>query len=636
MTENTYSIFETKFVDNAIISFDLFGTLLEEPFFHHSDLFELMNPEADRIVGKKNFDFKKIRLLAEKFALKAKKDSETVDLNDIYAEIKKITQLEQSYIMELEKLEIYYDQKFYQPRPIGRHMFDIAKKLNKKIIIIAESYLPKIFIESLLERFGYDKYHELFISSEIKKSKKGNLFPYLAEKMFCESKYFLHIGDDETDDVLIPQQHGFNTMPILSSQESYKESFYYKTIWKENDQHSLFSTRLVNGLLSLKFYQTRDENNLNTDKTAFNNNSYRVGYFGLGPLLLGYVQWLIQKSQEDYVKHIYFLNSNGYFLKHAYDTISVNHYHAPISYDLFSSNKISNLSKLLKPYELYEILDQEFKDITLSDYFYTRFDINLEDYPTIIEKHSLTKDTIISKETHEQLCFAIFEELLPKITQKAHNEKDYYGAYLKYQNLPNPDQSAIVDIGYNDNTQSTLSEIAKQKIGGYYLFTFVDTIENIKKNQIPISGYLGNFEEKSCQEISFELLFTTIDKSFSTFELYENTINPTFTEEEHNFSSKKFITEVQEAALDFVADFERIYNKHIPQLYFSPKQIVKPMNYFLTQKTENSNLLKGVSMGKTLNPSNENPNFDLNTNKKENLNLFKSIGKIFLELKKAL
>lgn len=637
MTEKNYSIFETKFSDNAIISFDLIDTLVEKSFFQQEDLFELMSADVDKIIGNKNFDFKKLRMLAEKFAYKNKKGTSTIDLNDIYAEIKKLTHLSQAHIMEIEKLEVCYEQKFYREKAVGKQIFSIAKSMDKKIIIIADTHLPRFLVEGLLERHGYIGYQELVMCSEVGISKKnGDIFPYLSEKLYCDPKYFLHIGDNEVEDVQMPQKAGFNTLSILSARESFTNSFYYKNIWQKDNEQAITSTRLINSVLASQFYINNSQNSLNADKSAFNNDAYRLGYFGLGPVLLGYVQWIIQKSQEDYIKHLYFLSSNGLFVKSAYDILAQHYSQAPLSYDLLASPRICNLSGLSKPYDLYGSLDEPYSSITIGDYFFKKFGIYVR--PENLEKHGLTFDTVIDKNTHEAQVFAIFEELQGEIIRQAQMEKDYYGAYLKYQNLPNPDKSAIVDIGYNDNIQTTLSEIAKQKIGGYYLVTFVDTIEKIKRNGMPISGYLGNFEEKNQQDNTLGLLFDSLEAAFSTFELNGNTINPIFMNESHNEVTQRFITEVQSAALDFIADFEQTYNKHIPQLYFSPKQVVKPISFFFNQKSESSRLLKNISADKIIKNRPDASIEDDNTDDVDNEDkgLIKSIGRMLQEIKKAL
>ncbi|NCP98065.1 hypothetical protein GW796_08715 [archaeon] len=595
MSQNSYLIFETKIGDNAVISFDLFDTLVESTFFENSDLFELMSPEVESFLGKKNFNFKKIRLLAEKLAHKNKK-TETIDLNDIYAEIKTLTNLEKSHIMEIEKIELCYEQRFYQTKNIGQQIYGVAKSLNKKIIIVTDTYLPRFFIEGLLERTGYTDYDELFLTSDIGLSKKtGNIFPYVCKKMYCDEKYFLHIGDDEIEDVKNPQIYGINTMSILSSKESYINSFYYQNIWKNNESNNILSTRLIHGLLALNFYKTIDNQSLNSDKIAFNQDPHRLGYFGLGPILLSYIQWIIQKSQDDYTKHIYFLSNNGSFIKKAYDTISRYYSQAPIGYELLASSQICKIAKLCKPHELFFKIEEPYSNINIKDLFLDRFSINISKHLDILEKHGLTINSVVDQSINEKQVFSIFEELISTITTNSDNEKNYYSAYLRYNNLPNPDHSALVDIGFKENIQSTISEIAKQKIGGYYLVTFIDMIEQIKKQGMQISGYLGNFEEPNYRENPIDLFFNSVEKEFLTFELNDNTINPIFTEQTNNEFKIKFITEVQESALKFIADFETIYNKHIPQFYFSPKQTVKPLLYFLNQKTESSKIFKNFT-----------------------------------------
>lgn len=637
MTENNYSIFETKFSDNAIISFDFLDTLVEKPFFQQEDLFELMSSDVEKIVGEKNFNFKKLRMLAEKFAYKNKKNSETIDLNDIYAEVRKLTGLSQAHIMEIEKLEVCYEQKFFKEKAVGKQIFNIAKAMKKKIIIIADTYLPKFLVEGILERFGYVGYHELVMCSEVGLSKRtGSIFPHLAEKLYCEPKYFLHIGDHEIDDVQMPQKYGINTMSILSTHESFTNSYYYKNIWGKDESTAIATTRLINSVLASKFHFNRSPSSLNTDKSAFNNDAYRVGYFGLGPVLLSFAQWILQKSQDDYVKHLYFLSSNGLFLKSAYDILAKHYYQAPVSYDLLCSDKVNNFSNLVRPYDLYALLDEPFSSITVEDYFFKTFGINVSQ--EILEKHGLYVGAVIDKNNHEKQIFAIFDEIQNNIVGQAQNEKNYYSAYLKYQYLPNPDKSAIVDIGYDNDIQANLSEIAKQKIGGYYLMTFIDTIEKVKKNNMPISGYLGNFEEKPQDNHAWQLLFESIEQSFSTFELNNNTINPIFVNESHNEATENFITEVQSAALEFVADFDHIFNKHIPQLYFSPKQAIKPLSFFFEQKSESSRLLKNVNGDKIVKhkPDVQVQNDYNEEGENDDTGLMKSIWRGLKEIKKAL
>lgn len=636
MTEKNYSIFETKFSDNAVISFDLLDTLVEKPFLKQEDLFELMSADVEKIVANKNFNFKKIRILAEKMAYKNKPNSETIDLNDIYAEIKKLTQLEMAHIMEINKIEVCYEQKFYKEKAVGKQIFGFAKAMDKKIIIIADTTLPRFFVEGLLERFDYKGYHELVMCSEAGVGKKtGNIFPYLAEKLYCDPKYFLHIGDDEIEDVQKPQKAGFNTMSILSSHESFKNSFYYKNIWQKNEAKTITTTRLINSVLASKFHVTKDQNSLNTDKSAFNNDAYRVGYFGLGPVLLGYVQWLLQKSQDDYVKHLYFLSTNGFFIKSAYDMLAKHYSQAPASYELLASSRICNISNLTNTYDLYALLDEPFSAIKVEDYFFNIFGINPSS--EVLEKHGLSIGSVIDKNNNEKQVLGIFEELQSEIIKQAQYEKTYYSAYLKYQNLPNPDKSAIVDIGYNDNIQTTISDIAKQKIGGYYLITFIDTIDKIKRNGMPISGYLGNFEEELQDNTSWELMFNSIETAFSTFEINGNTINPIFLNESHSEATQQFITDVQSSALDFIADFEQIFNKHIPQFYFSPKQVAKPLSFFFNQKSECSRLLKNISADKIIIKKSDVIQGDYRDDiDNKDKGLIKTIGRMLLEIKKAL
>lgn len=644
MTDN-FSIFETKFGENAIISFDLFDTLIEEPFTEHSDLFELMRSDVDKIIGKKNFDFKKVRLLAEKNALKESKNK-IIDINDIYSEFQRITQLGNAYVMEIEKLELVFVQKYYQTKPIGKQIYDIAQSLNKKIVILCDTYYPRFVIESILHKHEYKEYQEIFVSSEVNHSaKEGTLFTYMSEKLQCSPKYIIHIGDDEISDSVNPTRLGFNTLPLFSSLESYKQTLYYKKIWAPNSDNHLLSTRLINGLMAIKFFEMRDAKPLETDKSIFNNEYHRIGYFGLGPILLGYTQWILQKSQEDYIKHLYFLSSNGKFLKSAYDILSKHYSQAPTAYELLASSNIETFTKLSKNHELYEILDEDYTNIPIKAYFNDKFRFDIEPYNSLLERYGLNIDSLISKNSNEKQLEAIFDYLKPAIIEKNKNDYEYYAAYLKYQHLPNPDKSAIVDISNRDNIQVSVSDMVKQKIGGYYLFTFVDMIEKVKKQEMPISGYVSNFEEKASFNCLLNFLFDSSDNYFSHFNLAEKMLNPVFDENEYTSNTKNAIEEIQKAALQFVIDFEHLYSKNINQLYFSSKQIYSPIYYFLNKDEEGMHFIKGINF-KKINPASEtiaeiDIKIDSNDatrtlNQEKNISILNKIGQLFKDIKKTL
>ncbi len=643
MSDN-FSIFEVKFSENAIISFDLFDTLIESPFLFKEDLFELMSLEVDKIVGKKNFDFKKIRILAEKNAYKAKNSSGIIDLNNIYSELQRLTQLGNAYVMEIEKLELVYIQKYYQPKLIGKQIFEFAQSLNKKIVILAETYYPRFVLESILDKCDYNWYQELFISAEIELStQKGTMFPYVADKLQCSPKYIVHIGDDEIADVVNAEKAGFNTLPILSSKESYKNSLYYKEIWGKAESQHILSTRLINGMLSLKFFLTNKEEGLNTDKSCFNQDFKRIGYFGLGPILLGFTQWILQKSQEDYVKHLYFLSSNGKFLKSSYDLLAKHYSQAPTAYDLLSSGSIESFSRLNKNHELYEILDLPYANITIKDYFSERFCLDITPYDALLERYGLNINSVVDQANNEKQIEAIFENLKYQIIETSKTDTEYYTTYLKYQHLPNPDKSAIVDIGNRENIQSSISEMVKQKIGGYYMFTFVDMIENLKKQGMPVSGYVANFEEKKDFNYYLNVLFDSSDSYFSKFNLSDNMLNPIFEETEYPEQTKKIIEELQDGAFEFVSDFEKLFNKQISQMYFSSKQLFKPVDHILIKDNESNRMLTDLNTKRVV-PKKEdieiNINIDSEDIKPRNFDdqsgIFSKIGKFFSEIKKTL
>lgn len=615
MPTNPFS-FETEFNNSVIITFDLFKTLITEPFLNHSDIFDLMSNDVQNIIGLSKFPFKEIRLLSQKNAELNNQHLESIDLNLIYFEFQKITKFHQSLIMEIEKIELCYEYKFYNINTFGSELFQKAIELNKKIVIIADTYLPRFIIEELLSNLNYRNYHELFVSSEIGLSiKTGNLLNHISKKCFCDAKYLLHIGYNQKNENILLNELGFSTINIISNVENYKNSEYYSTIWQKNESKHILSTRLIQGLLSNKLLKNKKED--------FFTQPHMIGYFGLGPLILGFIQWILQNSNKDYIKHIYFLSENGDFLKKSYDLIAKNYNNSPLSYNLLYSSRINKTINLTFDYILYHISSQNYSNISLADYFNNNYGINIANYFKLISKYGLSKDMIIDKNIHEQQVFSLFEELIPAIKEIFQNEKNYFNVYLKYQNLPNPDKSTIIDV-LSHNSQITLSEISKQKINGYYLFTFLEELEKINENNMLYSSYLGNYEEKTFFHNQVENLLKNTKETFFSFELKENSINPIFLDDNIHLN-KELILEIQNSAMDFIIDFDSCYNKYMPDLIFEPNQCVQPLKFLFNEKNLQNVLLK--------NNFNQVTNIESNKN---NNNFLKSVKNTILWIKKTI
>ncbi len=80
---------------------------------------------------------------------------------------------------------------------------------GKKVIFTSDMYLPEYVIKKILHDNGYTKFHQLYLSSVIRKSKsKGGLYSHILNDLSCKPSKLLHVGDYYYADVINAMKEG--------------------------------------------------------------------------------------------------------------------------------------------------------------------------------------------------------------------------------------------------------------------------------------------------------------------------------------------------------------------------------------------------------------------------------------------
>ena len=179
-----------------VISFDIFDTLLLRPYLKPTDLFRHME-EAYHATG-----FATARIEAEKTIRKLHREKEEVSLDEIYEQISESFQ-------NFKEKELEWEAEVSQPNLEVKQIFDYARSLGKRLIIISDMYLSRQFLAELLSRGGVSGYEKLYVSSEMKLTKHtGNLYQYVCHDLNLSPEKILHIGDNEHSDVSLAHLAG--------------------------------------------------------------------------------------------------------------------------------------------------------------------------------------------------------------------------------------------------------------------------------------------------------------------------------------------------------------------------------------------------------------------------------------------
>lgn len=187
-----------KLIDKYdVISFDIFDTLIKRYVEKPSDIFYLSAKEVFDDIEKCE-KFRAERVKAEQKARRLLKKKE-IDLDDIYSYIDDT----EFKIDVLKAKEIETEIKLCYPNHAMIKIYNYARRIGKKIIIISDMYLPKNVITEMLNQCGIFNYDKLYVSCEYNCNKlTGKLFKYVLLENHFNGKQVIHFGDSIKADII--------------------------------------------------------------------------------------------------------------------------------------------------------------------------------------------------------------------------------------------------------------------------------------------------------------------------------------------------------------------------------------------------------------------------------------------------
>mgnify|MGYP000940656085 CR=1 FL=1 len=297
-----------------IYSYDVFDTLITRKTITPTGIFLLVqnrilhNEIYSEIPLYLKYNFSTIRKNAE-FFLKRRvlaTQCEEITLDEIYDFIAENNGLNQSVILLLKECEIQYELE--NVIGIQQNISDLKKQMSSghKVILISDTYLPSKLIKKML--LSVDPIFidiSLYISSEIKLTKTtGNLYKYISRSEGYSYHDWIHIGDNDFSDVLCPSKLGIKVkkyaqIPLLSYEEA--------IIKKHGDNVGVQISVGLSRVLCINHSPLSP-----------------LGIIGLsmaGPLLYGYVLWVLEHAERLNLCNLYFIARDGFVLKKIADEI---------------------------------------------------------------------------------------------------------------------------------------------------------------------------------------------------------------------------------------------------------------------------------------------------------------------------
>lgn len=566
-----------QIMDESIqcVSFDIFDTLIERPFFRPDDMFEFLAREYNRLYGGSLYvSFAQLRRDAERVArdkvrLKYPAYAE-VTLQEIYEELKESGVLTEDQAAVLMQKEIDFELRFCKRRQVGYDLYDFARRCGKKVICISDMYLPGDVIRQILEKNGYTDIDALFVSSEERVCKYDQqIYKAALKELGLKPAVVAHFGDNYLSDCIAARGAGV-TAPeentyVASARElmtgtcgaTYTGNLFTKMFGVPEDSFSpqnYLGTRCLLGVAQNRVFSnpyvcySRD--------SSFDANPIYLGYFALGMYVFAVAKWLMERTRERGYGTIHFIARDGYLIKQAYDAMTARAKGKyPRSNYLYTSRYAMMPMMISCEADIYAL--SSMMDICA----YTPCEL-LDDLRDIIPPEAFARREAILKGAHifgshkfrswdEWPAFAkvFLENFYDAKTIQAYRKamKDQFSAIIG-------PHDCTFDVGYSARTEAVFTELLGYPLDAFYLFC----CEARGPRQAHNSGFYLESFHKNVLDIRampvLESLISTTDPSCRGYTLKNGKLGYRFGKLPFEFQTRFFLDLIHQEALRFVSD----------------------------------------------------------------------------------
>lgn len=460
-----------------VLSLDIFDTALGRRCACPEDAFAIMEEELVAAHGTVFEDFALKRRNADTLARRRAWDSrqaEEINLNDIYSVL-----LEQNpaWTLDAEALseqEMAVEDRLLYPLEGAAEMIRKARAAGRKVVFISDMYLPQAFCEQKLRDNGINDYDALYLSSTIGKLKHtGKLFEHVLQDLGIQPERILHVGDNPHSDVKQAEKLGMRT--LLLDKAIDRLDRFSGNPWhdlrvrpRRNSRESLLLGMSARGCL--REDRMRD---------PF---WFRIGYQVGGPLIYGYVRFLVGKLRGSGIPRVYFLSRDGYILKQVYEIITTGMDDCPKADYLHASRRSLNFASITELDPKTEDWLAEGINLTVAD-FLRRIGLDPGEHAAAIREAGFSGADQAVVGGHEYgFLRKLYHHILPAIRKAAEKERTTYLAYLRQKKVFDAKPFVMVDVGWMTSIQRSFEKLLhtvdpELEIEGYYLGTYPEAIQ---------------------------------------------------------------------------------------------------------------------------------------------------------------
>lgn len=530
-------------------SFDIFDTLITRCTAEPKGIFMLMQERIQRMGGYPPFlaqNFYELRMGAEALARKhaGGNGKQEVTLDEIYRALETNACICGAQRLELERLE--EETEYANALGITENI-SLLKRLKdggERVVLISDMYLGRDAIRHILcKADAVFQDIPIYVSSEYGRTKRGGLFQVVKKRENADFSEWVHYGDNVYADIESPSKLGIKA--VHYQPERVKE---YENPGKSVfHQASVGVSRYVRGEVGADVVR-------------------EIGCSLAGPVLYGYVSWLLTESVKRGIHRLYFVARDGWILRRIADVIIRMKEYPVQTHYIYGSRKAWRLpsyagdkedfDRILKWSNMNEVLSLD----DLAAVFQIRTDVLRSFLSGDFE--GLDGGLPISGVQRENICNRLREsrEFRDYLVESQVEKRNLVLRYLRQEIDVSDGGFAFVELSGTGLTQKCLARL----IGSFYqgeILNFYFKLDSIHENgQCVFMNFYPSGMERSYM---LELLCRAPHGQTEGYREEKGGIVPVLDQVEGEGIKAYHLEEYRDAVLDYVRHMERalIQNK---------------------------------------------------------------------------
>lgn len=436
-----------------LYSFDVFDTLVTRVTWRPEDIFLLLGHrlrEVGLLPGTATA-FAADRIATEA-TLRAEPGVEEVDLHGIHVALATRYGWDTAMTARAMALEVEVENTCIRPIATNVLRLHALQEAGVHVTLLSDTYFDHASLMQLLERCGVAlPAEQVFASAPLGITKRsGRMFHHVSTALGVSLKQIHHCGDHPHSDFASPRQLGMMAVRWVEGDPTRHE----RTLHEATSQHPPLLRSLLAGTARAARLSAEPA-------TAHESVLWNTGASVAGPLLCGFVLWVLQRARALNMRRVHFVARDGQILKAIAEVLL-----ARLGWDmtcgyLYGSRQAWHLPALegMDETVLSWLADDAPREPLRS--ILARADLRVEALSGALARHGLEGPAALGLPVPKAVLRAFLAE--PEVEQELREAGGRRRAaalgYLRQEGVIGPASTLIVDLGWHGRLQRSLRRL---------------------------------------------------------------------------------------------------------------------------------------------------------------------------------